>query len=53
MSISIYPTKIPTQASKYMYKDVNYTFIYNKNWKEPNYPPIKGLLNKLQYIHAM
>lgn len=49
----IYTIEIPTQAAKYIYKDVNYTYIYNlKNCKEPNYPSIRDWLNKLQYIRA-
>lgn len=32
----IHPIEIPTQAAKYMYRNVNYTSIYN----EPNYQSI-------------
>lgn len=45
--LAIYTIEIPTQAAKCIYKDFNYTFMYNKNWKEPNYPSIRGWLNKL------
>lgn len=50
-STSIYPTEVPTRAAKQMYKDVNYTFIYNKKLERTKLS--RDRLNELEYIHAM